>query len=234
MIIEAEMKQKTLPFLSPLHEAVSKGNLERVKECIKQDNNPLEKDINDETSLHYAVRFGKQHILKYFIEDIQCNPATKGWRGSSILHTAAETKQLSILKYLIEDCKLDPTAILDSSPLSYACRGGDLDTVCYLADIYKNYGMSVQDTENPKTYTENPYDVHTLQDDVQQEPLSCACFCGHVPIVKYLIEECDCDPLQPEGVKRTPLEGAVLGGKLDVVELLAASILFCLMTIKQT
>ena len=225
MIIDAETKRKTLPFLSPLYEAISKGNLKRVKECIEKGNNPLEKDVNDETSLQYAVKFGKLDILKYLIDDVQCSPATKGWRGSTILHTAAETKQLSILTYLIEDCKQDPTATLDdydSSPLSYACRGGDLTTVRYLVNIYKNFGMNVQDTEKPKKKSGDPYDVHTLRDDVQHEPLSCACFCGFVPVVKYLIEECDCDPLQPEGVKRrTPLEGAVLGGNVDVVKYLA-------------
>ena len=56
MIISAELKPKKLPLYSPLYRAVSMGSLERVKTLIvKEKENPMVKDINGDSCLHYAA-----------------------------------------------------------------------------------------------------------------------------------------------------------------------------------
>lgn len=38
---------------------------------------------------------------------------------------------------------------------------------------------------------------------VVQSPLCCACYSGYLPLVKYLIEECGCDPVRLKSGKDT-------------------------------
>lgn len=149
MMISAERKRKPLPFINPLRLAISVGNLSKVKQLIEDGKNPLDRDINNETSLHIAALLGQLHILKYLIEDIGCNPATEGWQGSTTLHIAAQAKHLVIVQYLVERCQLDPATALDSinrSPLVYACHGGGLDVVRYLIRyMHDNMHMNLED-----------------------------------------------------------------------------------------
>lgn len=58
--------------------------------------------------------------------------------------------------------------------------------------------------------------------DFVRNPLCCACYYGHLSIVKYFVEECGYDPTKSLGsAERFPLRSAILGNKLKVVKYLA-------------
>ena len=136
MIVAAESKPKKLPNLSPLYQAIDKGNLHQVMSLIRRKQNPMARDINGDSCLHYAVTLHQFKILKYLIEEVQCPAGTDGWNETTVLHIAAQTNQLAVVRYLVESehCKLDPTTEdLDGhSALHYACSGGDPSIVRYL------------------------------------------------------------------------------------------------------
>ena len=107
-MISSAKQRKELP-LTDLHIATILGNLDTVKKLVENGSNPLDTDINGDTLLHFAAFWGKLDVLKYLIEEIECNPATKGWNGSTILHAAVRRDNLPVIKYLVEDCKVDGT-----------------------------------------------------------------------------------------------------------------------------
>ena len=133
MIITADLRRKVQPRFSPLHRAALAGDLDQLHLLLEEKGegerkaNPLDRDVNNDTLLHFVAERGKLEVLKYLIEEVGCNPATEGYQGASVLHSAAAAEQLQVVKYLVEDCKMDPTNTFDDlnqSPLVYACWGG--------------------------------------------------------------------------------------------------------------
>ena len=203
-----ETKKKPLPHHSytPLHGAILEGSLEKVKRLIEEGENPYDQDINQDTILHYAAESGKVDLLKYLIEDAMCLPAAaKGWHGSTVLHSAAAAGQLETVKYLVNDCQLDPSTLVDNdscSPLVYACRSGDIEMSRFLIEHMKET-MSISDIfdvvllkdETKNVHHNNILDVNAFRSD----PLTSACYSGNLSLVKYLVEECNCDPFLSRG-----------------------------------
>lgn len=193
-----EAKKHLISDLTPLYLAVSEGNISEVKRLIEEGENPYNQDVNGDTVLHYAAESGKLEILKYLIDEYECIPTTGGWHGSTILHSAAAANQLPVMKYLIEECQLDPSSLEDNyrcSPLVYACRSGDIETCCYLIE-YMQETMSLSDIFEVKFYSKPPTElIPNIVDAIefQRGALLSACFCGHLQLVRYLIEECSCD-----------------------------------------
>lgn len=200
---------------SPLYIATQQDNLQLVKQLIENGANPYDKDANGDTLLHYAAMKGKLDIFKYLVEDVGCNPATEGYDSRTTLHAAADSNQLHIVQYLIEQCKLDPTDLDNCryTALSSACTSGDLKIVRYLMTHMLEY-MNMEAVL---------YDSHVVTGDyVVCSPLCRACLGGHLSVVKYLVEECECDTARPEGENFVvPLTAAVSGNHLPVVQYLA-------------
>lgn len=227
MIIKAEVKPKKLPFLSPLYNAINYGSLEMVRSLISSGGNPMEKDINGDSCLHYAAQSGQLEILKYLIEEVGCPAGTEGWFRKNVLHIAADAKDLPMVKYLVE-AGLDPNAEdeNDCSVIQYACCSGDLELVCYIIEYMTNeLHMELEDIlyhNSRPTESEigrrNIYDVS----DFTRNPLCCACCFGHLSIVKYFVEDCGYSPTKVKGVQlKAPLESAVFGNHVHIVEYLA-------------
>ena len=73
-----------------LHINASKGNLKEIRTMIERgDYNPLNKDENGNTAIHCAAMNGHLHVVKYFVEDLGCNPTLPGVKNCTILHIAA-------------------------------------------------------------------------------------------------------------------------------------------------
>ena len=201
-------------FHSPLCIAAISGNLQLTKQLISEGENPLDRDRNNNTVLHFAAISGNLDILKYLIEDVGCNPAmVSDNEASHLLHIATQCMQLEVVKYLVEQCQLDPSE-LDMKkriPLTMACYAGDLKIVSYLIEHMKD--MKKEDIFYYE-YEDSSSETHS--------PLCSACLGGHLPVVKYLIEECGCDPSRPESGHefKTPLQLAVSGNSWNVVEYL--------------
>ena len=234
MIDTADSSGKMQPLLSPLHRAAFAGDLDQVRLLLEGNGegerkaNPLDKDVNNDTLLHLVAEWGELEVLQYLIEEVGCNPVTKGWNGATVLHRAAETKQLPVVKYLVEHCKMDPTNEPDDvgeSPLVHACRGGDLEIVRYFVQHSQEMTTSMEDILylEHNNIKDNLTDRNIYLHYYRTEPLSCACFYGHLPIVKYLVKECGCDPLRKEGELKAPLESAVLQGHMHIVQYLAST-----------
>ena len=212
MLTSAKSEQSELQFFSPLCIATLQDNLQLVKQLIENGANPLDKDANGDTLLHFAALRGRLNILKYLVEDEGCNSATEGHDGGTTLHAAAASKHLHIVKYLIDECKLDPTTLFDVfkiTPLIYACRSGSLDIVRYLMKNMLEY-MKLEDIMN--------YSYFETDDDLIKDPLCCACIMGDLSIIKYLIEECHCDPSLHNKHKLSALHVAAVNGHLPVLK----------------
>lgn len=186
----------------------------------------MTKDTYGDSCLHYAANLHRFKILMYLIEEVQCPPGIEGRNKRNILHIAAETKQINMVQYLVESeyCKLDPSLEDNTghSALHYACCSGDLRIVRYLIESMSEY-MKLEDMMNDMTSSAQSHSQTALfVKDFTTSPLSCACYHGNMSVVKYLVEECHCDPSRPQGVKqRVPIESAVIGNHFDVVKYLA-------------
>lgn len=215
MMESARSESTALLFLSPLFIATTVDNLDLVKRLIAEGANPLDKDENENTLLHCAALMGRLEILKYLIEEMGCNPAIEGYRGTSVIHEAAVNGHIHVVKYLVEqpECKLDPSVWDDDkfTPLTYACANGDIAMIAYLIG-------NMEDMKKEDIFYHN----YATDSTSLHSPLCIASFKGRLSAVKYLIEECDCDPSRAEGGdgSKVPLTAAVCGGQLHVVKYL--------------
>jgi ankyrin repeat protein len=195
--------------------AIVLGNLELVKHLIERGANPLDKDNENRTVVHFAALSGRLDILKYLVEDRGCNPATGGGDVCNVLHLGVEGGNIEVVKYLVEQQHVDLSQLDKSGylPLTYACSNKHLEIAIFLIEQMK--GIEHEDF----FYTENP----RLPDDILRSPLCCACMSGDLSIVKYLIEKCGCDPARAESddESKTPLISAVTANHSHIVEYLA-------------
>ena len=212
MVISSKLKSNDLLFHSPIFIATLVNSLEIVKLHIIMGVNPMDENEDGITLLHFAARHGRLEILKYLIKDLGCIPP------STLLHVAAIAKQLHIIKFLIEECEMDPTAIdtCNHTPLNYACSNGELEMARYLFNCMRDSSMGM--SSNNILYPSDEITHHTPRAIVN--PLSCACASGHLSIVKYLIEDCKCDPSRPEAGK-SPLLITVNRNHTHIVKYLA-------------
>lgn len=197
---------------SRIYKATYLDDEELVRQLIEEGANPLDKDEYGTTLLHHTAMLGRLNILKYIIEDCGCNPATENDDGTTALHSAAEGNQLDVVKYLVNECHMDPSALDKNnySPLTFACRRGNLKMVIFLEESILEY-MRKDDVY---------YGAAARQRKSVNNPLCVACFHGHLPVVKYLVEECGCDPSRAESGKKSPLLCAVCGNHVHIVKYL--------------
>ena len=203
-------KKHKLPF-TLLHIFTVLGDKEQVKRMVEGGSNPLDRDINNNTLLHFAAACGSLDILVYLIEDVGCNPDTKGWRGTTALHAAAEEGQLLVMKYLIEDYKME-VATTDSEgsfyPLDYACYRGNIEAVRYLVQRMREYNeFSFNDSEHnrqPVYSAAGGGQLDVVKYFIEQQLcdvsavnylLHLASYYGHLDIVRYLTLQHNCDPM---------------------------------------
>ena len=88
-------------------------------------------------TLLYTVRAamnGHLHVVKYFTEDLGCNPTLPGVRNYTILHIAASEGHLSLMQYLLDDQHVEALCYDDNNhtPLEYACEGGHEEVIHHL------------------------------------------------------------------------------------------------------
>ena len=195
MFSSAKFEKRELLVISPLCIAIQLDNLQLVKKLIEKEVNPLDEDEDGYTLLHFAAEAGRLNILKYLVEEVGCNPAVAG--NNTTLHAAAYSNQLHIVKYLIEQCQMDCSASDDSNitPLSYACLQGEYNMARYLIKCMSEH-MKMEDI----LYS---YSTVIAGGYAANSHLGCACIGGNLSIVKYLVEECNCDPFRPELGKKS-------------------------------
>ena len=172
--------------------------MERVKFLMDNAHqNPLQKDEYGDTALHTAVEGGSLDVLKYFIDERNCNPACLGWHGRTPLHDATDHSRgwtplhiscgrggLSIVKFLtgeiekykpMKDLMPSLTTKEKNTPLHFAALNGHIDIVRFFITDLKC--------------------CPNIPGFCGRHPLHDAAEKGHLHIIKYLIDEQACDPL---------------------------------------
>ena len=66
------------------------------------------KDAYNDTPLHLAALEGKLDVVKFFIEDLNCEADNRDQFGSIPLHQASQNGHLNIVQYLVDTHHCDP------------------------------------------------------------------------------------------------------------------------------
>ena len=194
--------------------------MQEVKRLIQEMKlNPLLEDKHGRNSLHYAAKGGQVGVMKYFIEKLQHSPEIQissgrqsGWTP---LHIAAQFNHLELVDYLVTEQKVDPMRRANDGdlPLHKACGGDNINVTTYLVNVMSKY-FPIET-------------ISTFRGRHDQTPLHIAALHGRLEIVKYLINELNCDPnIMISNVNndkfcgRTPLHNASQNGQLHVVKFL--------------
>ena len=165
--------------------------------------------------LYYSISNGWLDVTRDLITNYHFEPH-KYYYGVSCLYTAARGNHFDIVEYLIKECGCDPmmsTTGYDSVPvLHYVASEG-------LLDVLKCMVMNINGHIMDKQY----------RDTNGRTVLHCAI--KHIDVIKYLINECNCDIMTPDKYGDTILHYAASEGLLDVIKYLINTHHYNLMTI---
>ena len=156
------------------------------------------KDTYDNTPLHYAAYNGKLDVVKHFVENMKCDPNSKGRWDMTPLHCASEGGYLDVVKYLVESHHCDPLCPDEDkqTPLHLASSKGHLDVVRYFTAIH-----------NSDTLVKNT---------CGNTPLHYAALEGKLDVVKYFIGDMKCDSNIRNIQQRPPLHLSIEKGHFNV------------------
>ena len=155
-----------------LHCAVE--HTEVVKYLINEFSfDPMTVNDDKDTVLHYAAKKGLIEVLEFMINHHNCNLMATNKRGETILHCAVE--HTKVVTYLISECNCDPMTVNNDGDtvLHYAAKKGLLKMLKFIID-HRNCNLMAT----------NKWGKTILH-----------CAVEHTEVVKYLIIECNCDPM---------------------------------------
>ena len=80
-------------------------------------------------------------VLKYFIDERNCNPACLDQYGRTPLHVAAEYAHFDVVKYLVTEQQVEPLCEDERgwTPLHMCCMKGGLSIVKFLTEEIEKY-----------------------------------------------------------------------------------------------
>uniref|UniRef100_A0A1X7SML1 Uncharacterized protein n=1 Tax=Amphimedon queenslandica TaxID=400682 RepID=A0A1X7SML1_AMPQE len=144
---------------------------------------------------------GSLDVMKYLINTRHYNLMTTNNSGETVLHYAV--KHIDVVKYLINECNCDIMATdKDGIPvLHYVASKGLLDV---LKCMVMNINGHIMDQQYHNT--------------IGRTVLHCAV--KRIDVVKYLINECNCDIMVTDNYGNTILHDAASAGSLDVMKYL--------------
>ena len=158
----------------PLHLAVKRGQLERVRELLDSGTKPDIKDIHHRTPLMIAADYGYTEIAKLLIErgaDINAKSRrSEVWEGRCTpLFNACEAGRHLVVKLLLES-GADPDCISQSwfTPLSNAILGKKKQIVDYLLEHGANPNGPAKCFMSPLESAATNNDVVMVKDLLQR------------------------------------------------------------------
>ena len=166
--------------------------------------------------LSYSISNGWLDVTRDLITNYHFNP--HGYhRALSCLYTAAKGNHVDIVEYLIKECGCDPmmgttTWYVTSVPVLHYVASEEL------LDVLKCMVMNINGHIMDEQYRNT--DGQTV--------LHCAV--KHIDVVKYLINECNCDIMTTDKYGDTILHNAASRGLLDVIKYLINTHHYNLMT----
>ena len=185
-----------------LHCAV--GHIEVVRYLIIECNCDPMTVINEngDTVLHYAAKKGLLDLLKFMINHHNCNLMATNKQGETILHCAVE--HIEVVRYLMIECNCDPMTVISKyngdTVLHYVAKKGLLDLLKFMI---------------------NHHNCNLMANRLDTTFLHCAV--QHIEVVKYLINECNYDPMVVDELGRTPLHIATNKSYLATIEYLLST-----------
>ena len=165
-------------------------HIDVVKYLINECNCDIMTPVKDGVPvLHYVASEGLLDVLKCMVMNINGHIMDKQYldtNGRTVLYCAV--KHIDVVKYLINECNCDiMTPVKDGVPvLHYVASEGFLDVLKYMV-------MNINGHIMDKQYR-TIYDRTVLHYAVE-----------HLDVVKYLINECNCDIMTPDKCGNTIL-----------------------------
>ena len=166
--------------------------------------------------LYDSIRNGWLDVTRDLITNYHFNPHKYYYCGVPCLYTAARGNHVDIVEYLIKECGCDP---MMSTTTGY----GRIPVLHYVAsegllDVLKCMVMNINGHIMDKKYRDT-YDRTVLHLAVR-----------HIDVVKYLINECNCDIMTTDMNGNTILYDAASEGLFDVMKYLINTHHYNLMT----
>ena len=222
-----------------LHYVASEGLLDALKCMVMNINghimNKQYRDTNGRTVLHHAVKH--IDVVKYLINECNCDIMTPDKDGDTILHAAASERSLDVMKYLINThhYNLMTTNNKGQTVLHLAVK--HLDVLKYLINECNcDYIMTPDKDGNTILHaaaSERSFDVMKYLINTHHYNLMTTNNKGqtvlhlaveHIDVVKYLINECSCNIMVTDKDGWTPLHYAAADwGTDEVIEYLLST-----------
>ena len=160
---------------------------------------PMDKDKQGLTALHYAAFSGQTQVVLQLVKKYHCPVECRDNNGHTPLHKAAAKGHTHVVQVLLSELGADVEARdkQNNTVLNMAALNGHNHVVALLVD---QFGCS-PDTKG--------YNNTTL--------LHHACLGGHLELVGKLIDDYHCDPMARDDEGLTPLHIAALAGKEHIV-----------------
>ena len=154
---------------------------------------------NERNLLYHPISNGWLDVTRDLITNYHFDPCLY-YNGGSYLYTAARGNHVDIVEYLIKECGCDPMKGMNGIPILHhvASEG--------LLDVLKCMVMNIN--------------CH-IMDEQYHDNNGCTvlhCAVKHINVVKYLINECNCDIMTSDKVGQTPLHVAARRGRSEVIE----------------
>ena len=167
----------------------------------------MARDGNNRTPFQLPVLFGHLDV-KYFVEEVKCDPNCTGFSQRFPLHYASQNGHLNVMKYFIEVQNCDPMArdVKTMTPLHLAALFGHLDAVKYFIEEVK-------------------CDPNCIGFNQLFNPLHYASQNGHLNVIKYFIEVHNFDLMSKDSEGMTPIHIAARHGHLNLFKYLIESCL---------
>ena len=203
-----------------LHEACRWGQLEIIEYLVTDCSSNPYGDGYQISPLDTACLFGSIEAVKYIFSQFPYNYRFRrsvkvygpSQNSNGSIRIAITTLDLNTVKYIGACC---------------AAAGGSLDVLKYFAIeqcyTYRNRNplhmccLNSGDVDVLKYLAKLTYDIKAQRAN-GFSCLDCACFCGNLEAVKYLVEEKGFDPCDPHSIRINSLQLAALNGHLQIIQ----------------
>ena len=204
--VSLTLADKTPSAFTPFHWACLKGHLSIIKWLIEtQKVSPHFCPIGSLSPIGQAALGGQKPVLQYLIEECGVPPTLKDRDKYKLtpLHWACQKGHLPVVKWLIENQGVDPNYCKKGNltAIGQAALGGHKDVIIYL----EKCGVPLNSIDRDK---------HEFP------PFNWACYGGHLPLVKWFIEEKGADPRHCQNKCQSALSQATIGGHQHILEYL--------------
>ena len=198
MDTDIELLMKRWKLLEQCSYAFEKKDHDEAVRLLPLQENPGIPYMIKSQLLYYSIRNGWLDVTKDLITNYHFDP-NRYYNGESCLYTAAKGNHVDIIEYLLKECGCGKSL---EQVLHYVASEG-------LLDVLKCIVMNINGHIMDKQY----------RDTKGQTVLHYAAV-KHIDVVKYLINECNCDIMTPNKNGNTILHVAASAGSLDVMKYL--------------